>query len=99
MIRLDINTNAFHFTEICLVLANSSMYKFLLQSSLLLYNRLFVNVLRWPMSVFDSTPAGRIINRFTVDMDALDNNLGNKLVMLLLFASKVLSTNHIGMHH
>lgn len=32
-------------------------------------------VLRWPMDLFDITPLGRIVNRFSKDIDTVDNVL------------------------
>lgn len=42
-------------------------------SSLDLHNRMFQRMMRCPMSFFDMTPIGRILNRFTKDIDNVDN--------------------------
>lgn len=38
-------------------------------------NTLLAHVIRLPMSFFDSQPLGRLLNRFTADLDAIDTNL------------------------
>lgn len=47
----------------------------LLYSAKRLHDILLHFVLRWPMELFDTTPLGRIINRFSKDVDILDNVL------------------------
>ena len=42
------------------------------RSSYTLHNKLLENVLAAPMSFFDTTPLGRIVNRFSKDMDDVD---------------------------
>ncbi|XP_037958175.1 multidrug resistance-associated protein 1 isoform X4 [Teleopsis dalmanni] len=37
-----------------------------------LHEFLLSNVMRWPMEVFDTTPLGRIVNRFAKDVDTID---------------------------
>ena len=43
-----------------------------IKSSTILHSNLLKNILNAPMSFFDTTPAGRIVNRFSKDMDDVD---------------------------
>ncbi|ELU07544.1 hypothetical protein CAPTEDRAFT_219745 [Capitella teleta] len=49
--------------------------KFLVKASTKLHNWLLEKVLRCPMAFFDMTPLGRILNRFSRDLDELDSRL------------------------
>ncbi|KAF9129560.1 hypothetical protein BGW39_004033 [Mortierella sp. 14UC] len=40
-----------------------------------MHDRLLANLLRQPMAFFDVTPVGRIINRFSTDVDAIDESI------------------------
>ncbi|KAF9542241.1 hypothetical protein EC957_002193 [Mortierella hygrophila] len=60
-----------------------------IRSARILYNGLLARVLRYPMSTFDTTPMGRIINRFSSDVAAIDSNLPEQLPGLLGFTSSV----------
>ncbi|CAG2106287.1 unnamed protein product [Medioppia subpectinata] len=40
-----------------------------------LHNQMIARVVRAPMSYFDTTPMGRILNRFSQEMDAIDDDI------------------------
>ena len=46
-----------------------------LRSSKLLHTELLYGTLRAPIGFFDTTPSGRILNRFGKDVDVIDNVL------------------------
>jgi len=50
-----------------------------LKAARLLHFRLLHNILRLPVSFFDTTPLGRIINRFSRDTDVIDAYLPNMM--------------------
>ncbi|KAF8928491.1 hypothetical protein BGZ47_001580, partial [Haplosporangium gracile] len=45
----------------------------ILKGSRVIHDSAFLSVLRSPMSFFDTTPAGRILNRFSKDVSTVDN--------------------------
>ncbi|KAF9200744.1 hypothetical protein BGZ49_009020, partial [Haplosporangium sp. Z 27] len=62
-----------------------------LRGATTLYNRLLSRVLRMPMSFFDTTPMGRIVNRFSSDVAAIDSQIPDSLPGLLTFTSTTIS--------
>ncbi|KAI1312860.1 ABC transporter family protein [Xylaria venustula] len=61
------------------------------RASKALLRQAVTKTLRAPMSFFDTTPLGRITNRFSRDVDVMDNNLTDALRMYLLTVVTVIS--------
>ncbi|KAG9062305.1 Multidrug resistance-associated protein 1 [Linnemannia hyalina] len=57
-----------------------------------IHSHLLEKVFRLPMAFFDTTPVGRIINRFSSDIFAVDVRIPNKLIDICLFGISVAST-------
>ncbi|XP_050294676.1 ATP-binding cassette subfamily C member 4-like [Anthonomus grandis grandis] len=52
-----------------------AFYKVCMEASKRLHKKMFGNILKAPMAFFDSNPSGRILNRFSKDMGAVDEVL------------------------
>ncbi|KAF9288796.1 hypothetical protein BGZ68_010621 [Mortierella alpina] len=63
-----------------------------IQAARTLHDRLITRVLRLPMSFFDTTPMGRIVNRFSSDIEAIDSDLPENCNAFCAFASIILGT-------
>ncbi|KAF9940341.1 hypothetical protein BGZ65_007307 [Modicella reniformis] len=55
-----------------------------LRASRSLYERLLVSIIRAPIRFFDTTPKGRILNRFSKDFEVIDGQLIHKMVSMIL---------------
>ncbi|GFT34184.1 multidrug resistance-associated protein 1 [Nephila pilipes] len=63
-----------------------------LTASNVLHNGVLTNVLKSPMSFFDTTPLGRIVNRFAKDVDTVDVTIPMTLRSWLSCLLQVIST-------
>lgn len=57
-----------------------------------MHNKLLHSVLRGDMRFFDSTPIGRIVNRFTKDIEATEDSIPSSIKSLIECFLSILST-------
>lgn len=62
------------------------------RSSKLMMAKALARTMRAPMSFFDTTPLGRIINRFSKDVDTMDNNLTDSFRMFFSTFASIFGT-------
>ena len=63
-----------------------------IMASILIHKRLLINILRLPMSFFDTTPSGRILNRFSKDIYTVDELIPRSINFFLSMFFSVIST-------
>lgn len=63
---------------------------FNITSSELLNVKAMQRIMHAPMSYFESTPLGRILNRFSKDTDALDNEIGEELRLFIFPFARII---------
>lgn len=60
-------------------------------SSIVLHRYILTNILRLPLAFFETTPVGRVLARFSKDIDVVDNQLPRQLTAFLGCLFKVRS--------
>ncbi|CAO3650101.1 unnamed protein product [Cunninghamella blakesleeana] len=62
-----------------------------LRASKIMYNKLLDRVLHAPLRFFDTTPVGRVLNRFSSDFETIDSTLPNELLQLIIQSTVLIS--------
>jgi len=96
------STNQFHFLDIYALISGAAMIgtflcsitvvMFALKASKSMYSRLLEAVMKAPMSFFDTTPLGQIVNRFSKDIYTLDEQLPDSMRSFFFTMTKCFST-------
>ena len=76
----------------CTFVERLSVFYFARRASQNLHDRMLRKVLRMPQTFFDTTPSGRIINRFSRDTEVLDNLLPASLSQFLACFFSILTS-------
>ena len=63
------------YAALCVVIYALIFALMSVHSSRILHARMLANIMRSPMMFFDTTPIGRILNRFSRDMETVDGLL------------------------
>ncbi|XP_041373545.1 multidrug resistance-associated protein 1-like isoform X2 [Gigantopelta aegis] len=78
--------------QACLMFAYSMVFAVrLVCAARSIHAKILYSILRAPMCFFDTTPIGRIVNRFSRDVETVDNNLPRTLRMWIMCVFSVLS--------
>ena len=75
-----------------MLLADIAFLKALMRSSRFLHSSMLASILRSTMQFFESTPVGRIINRFSKDVEAVESLIPISYKMLIRCLFSVLIT-------
>ena len=73
------------------LIATVSLALAVVMASATLHSKMLKNVLRSPMSFFDTTPLGRILNRFSKDIYTIDETIPRSIRMFLFTLFRIIS--------
>jgi len=81
-----------HFAGVLQVLGSLALYLGSVKVSRIMHHKLLSNVVASPMMFFDTTPSGRILNRFGKDIDAIDSVIAPCALFWMMCTLRVVFT-------
>ncbi|XKL69367.1 hypothetical protein PGB90_007136 [Kerria lacca] len=76
---------------LCILVSSLTLFLGTIKASSVIHNLLLRKIFHWPLLKFDVTPVGRIVNRFSFDLDVLDRTLVMNIQLILQYGSSILS--------
>jgi len=80
------------FQGIFVLFASIAKEKAIVRSSISLHRTLLESIMKSPMTFFDTTPLGRIVNRFSKDIDSVDHKIPHTVHSWLMSFLQVVLT-------
>jgi ABC-type multidrug transport system fused ATPase/permease subunit len=89
LVRTLFNTVSYHFAAVIYVSGGIYLRVGICEASRKIHSCLLRSVLRLPMSFFDVNPVGRLLSRFSRDIETVDSSLPGSIYSCLFMGQQV----------